>query len=418
MFTQNQKILNILFKAVSDGVLIADKSQTIIAANSAAKRMFGYEIEELYKKRLPHLISKNYPLNYALYFNEPISEQEHPHLTFKHPHFGIRKDGSMFPIKTKLNPFNLRGKKYVMTLIIDLSLLKKQEQKIKQLTTALENKTMERTHVLETTIDKLKAVNIELNYENKKRIQIEKKVKTTFAKEQELNDLKAKFIALLSHEFKTPLSGILTSTILLRKYELTTQQKKRNKHINIIANKVHYLNTILNTILNDFLSIEKLETGTFSYHPKLFKVSNLIQELVQNASMFLKEGQKINYSDNIDAFSMFQDKKIIALTLFNVVHNAIIYSPENTPIDIIILQNNMETIFKVKNKGIGIPEKDQKKIFKRYYSAENVLLIQGTGIGLSIAKQHTENLGGTVHFTSKEHSETIFSITIPTKAYS
>src|SRR5690606_28946007 len=108
-------------------------------------------------------------------------------------------------------------------------------------------------------------------------------------------------------EFKTPLSGILTSAMLLGKYKLTEQQEKRDKHIKTISDKVHYLNNIL----NDFLSIEKLETGKINYKFSTFKVSKVVNEVVYNANMLLKEGQEIKYPENIDDYSLFQDEKCL-----------------------------------------------------------------------------------------------------------
>ena len=113
---------------------------------------------------------------------------------------------------------------------------------------------------------------------------------------------------------------------------------------------------------------------------------------------------------------MYQDEKIVELALSNLVHNAIKYSSENTIIDVIISQNDKETTFKVIDNGIGIPEKDQKNIFNRYFRAENALLSQGTGIGLNIVKNHIENLKGTISFTSTENKETTFTFIIPNKA--
>jgi K+-sensing histidine kinase KdpD len=217
---------------------------------------------------------------------------------------------------------------------------------------------------------------------------------------------------LVSHEFKTPLSGILTSTMLLSKYKLSEQQKKRDKHIKTITDKVHYLNNIL----NDFLSVEKLQKGKVTYKFATFKVSKVVNEVVYNANMLLKDGQQINYPENIDSFSLYQDEKIIELALSNVVHNAIKYSSENTIIDINIVQDEDMTTVTVKDNGIGIPEKDQKNIFNRYFRAENALLTQGTGIGLNIVKDHLENLHGTITFESNENEGTIFTITIPNNA--
>lgn len=219
-------------------------------------------------------------------------------------------------------------------------------------------------------------------------------------------------MSLVSHEFKTPLSGILTSAMLLGKYQLQEQQEKRDKHIKTITEKVHFLNNIL----NDFLSIEKLDTGKINYTFKDFKLSKVVNEVIYNSNMLLKEGQKINYPEHIDHLSIFQDEKTIELALSNLIHNAIKYSPENTTIDIEIHQNKTNTIFKITDQGMGIPENDQKNIFNRYFRAENALLSQGTGIGLNIVKDHLENLGGKINFISSENHGSCFTLTIPNKA--
>ncbi|MEJ2114345.1 MAG: HAMP domain-containing sensor histidine kinase, partial [Flavobacteriaceae bacterium] len=255
-------------------------------------------------------------------------------------------------------------------------------------------------------------VNLELDSEIKRRIEAEQEIKTSLKKEQELNELKTKFLSLVSHEFKTPLSGILTSAMLLGKYKLEEQQEKRNKHVKTIIDKVYYLDNIL----NDFLSVEKLEKGKVTYNSNTFKLSKVVNEVVYNTNMLLKEGQKINYPENIDEFSLYHDEKIIELILSNVIFNAVKYSSENTVVDIEIMQNDKNTIFIVKDEGIGIPTKDQSNIFDRYFRAENVLSTQGTGIGLNIVKNHLEEIGGTITFKSEEHVGTTFTITIPNKS--
>jgi signal transduction histidine kinase len=172
----------------------------------------------------------------------------------------------------------------------------------------------------------------------------------------------------------------------------------------------------LNTILNDFLSVEKLEKGKINYKFTTFKLSKVLNEVIYNANMILKGGQHINYPEDIDDISLYQDEKIIELSLSNIIYNAIKYSSENTVIDISISQNKDTTIFKVKDNGIGIPKKDQKNIFNRYFRAENALLMQGTGIGLNIVKDHLENLNGIISFESIEHQGSTFTIELPNKA--
>ena len=405
MFKQDQDVFNILLGSVSEGVIIVDSLQNIVELNEPAARMFGYEKKELIHLPLNTLIPKNHRANHGANFNGFMKQSEQRQMGRGRDIYGSHKEGRVFPVEAGLNPFTLYDKKYVMALIIDISVRKLQEAEIQKLNTELEAKVANRTEKLQETI-------IQLEIENRKRIEAEKDANIALKRERELNELKTKFLSLVSHEFKTPLSVILTSTILLGKYKLADQQEKRDKHIKTISDKVHYLNNIL----NDFLSIEKLETGNVNYNLSTFKLSKVVNEIVYNANMLLKEGQKINYPEHIDEISLSQDEKIIELTLSNLVHNAIKYSSENKVIDIKISQNNLITTMEVIDEGIGIPEADQKNIFNRYFRAENALLTQGTGIGLNIVQTHIENLGGTIAFKSEENKGSIFKIIIPNTA--
>ncbi len=405
MFKQDQDVFNILLGSVSEGVIIVDTHQNIVEANESAERMFGYGRKELIQLPLNALIPKNYHAHHGAHFKGFLKQNEQRQMGRGRDIYGAHKDGSIFPVEAGLNPFTLYDKKYVMALVTDISVRKQQEEEIKKLNTKLEAKVADRTKELSITIS-------QLEIENSKRIEAEKDANIALKRERELNELKTKFLSLVSHEFKTPLSGILTSTILLGKYKLAEQQEKRDKHIKTISDKVHYLNNIL----NDFLSIEKLETGNVNYTLSTFKLSKVVNEVVYNANMLLKEGQKINYPEQIDEMSLLQDEKIIELTLSNLVHNAIKYSSENTVVDIEITQDDQQTTINVIDDGIGIPEADQKNIFNRYFRAENALLTQGTGIGLNIVQTHIENLGGTIDFTSEENKGSRFTITIPNTA--
>ncbi|MFD1163936.1 MULTISPECIES: PAS domain-containing sensor histidine kinase [Hwangdonia] len=369
MFNQDQEIFNILLEAVSEGVIIVDNHQKIMEVNSFAETIFGYAKNEILDKELNLLIPSHFHSSHSVYFEKFVKRGKRRKMGEAVDIFGLKKDGTVFPVEVELNPFTIYNKTYVMAMVRDISEKQKIEERTQQLKTAL-------------------------------------------SKEKELNELKTQFLSLVSHEFKTPLSGILTSSQLLGKYTLTEQQEKRDKHIKTITDKVHYLNNIL----NDFLSFEKLESGKVNYRFAHFKLSKVINEVVYNANMLLKEGQQINYPQDIDDFSMFQDEKITELILSNLLYNAINYSPEHTTIDIEVKQNSETTTFKIKDQGIGIPEKDQKHIFERYFRAENVLNTQGTGIGLNIVKNHLENIGGTISFSSKENKGSTFIITFPNTA--
>ncbi|SHI53952.1 PAS domain-containing sensor histidine kinase [Algibacter luteus] len=412
MFGQDQEIFNTLLGAISEDVLVVDKNQSIMETNSALETIFGYSNKELIGQPLQVLIPQRYHANHGGHFNKFMQKHEKRQMGKGRDLYGVRKDGTNFPIEIGLNPFEIFGNTYVMAIIIDISERKKQEIQIVELNSRLEEKVANRTEALKQALNELKAANRELEVENSKRVEAEEETKKALKKEIELNELKTKFLSLVSHEFKTPLSGILTSTMLLAKYKLTEQQEKRDKHIKTITDKVHYLNNIL----NDFLSVEKLETGKVTYNFSEFKLSKVVNEVVYNSNMLLKEGQQINYPDNVDDISLFQDEKIIELALSNLVHNAIKYSPENSTIDLKVNQKAGVISIIVKDEGMGIPAEDQKNIFNRYFRAGNALLTQGTGIGLNIVKSHLENLNGSIAFVSKEGKGSTFTLKVPSKA--
>lgn len=349
-------------------------SLKFINVNRGAIKNIGYSINEL-QSMTPIDIKVNVnESDFRQNYINPLINTEQERLEFETIH--QRKDGSTYPVVVHLQLSNLDERQVFVAIIVDIT-----EQK-------------EYTNKLETEV----------------RVRTEQ-LQVALSKEKELNELKTKFLSLVSHEFKTPLSGISTSTMLLEKYKKEDEQSKRNKHLNIIKDKVNYLNTIL----NDFLSMERLESGTFNYKFTNFKLSKVINEVVYNANMLLKEGQRINYPENIDDIIMCQDERIIELILSNVIQNAVKYSGRHSEIDIRVIQEKAYTIFEIEDQGIGIPENDLENVFSRYFRAENVLNMQGTGIGLNIVKTHLENLGGLINLTSIMDKGTIVTLQIPNK---
>lgn len=409
MFEKNPNLFNVLFEAASEGIIVVDEDQKIVTNNIAAAAMFGYEKDELKDKPLSVLIPPKYRNTHPKHFQGFLKHSEKRQMGHGRDLHGIKKNGEEFPVEAGLNPFEMDGKTYVMSLIIDISVRLETQKQIRELNNELEGKIKIRTKELEESISKLKNLNLNLELEIRKRKEAENRIKAALQKEKELNELKTKFLSLVSHEFKTPLSGILTSVVLAGKYKLEEQQEKREKHFNTIKSKVHYLDNIL----NDFLSIERLESGRVNYKFSNFNLSKLVNEVVYNANVTLKSGQEIEYPQNIENIELRQDEKILELVLSNLLNNAIKYSPENTLIIFNIELEDDKIKFIIKDEGMGIPEKDQKHIFERYFRAENALLNQGTGIGLNIAKVHLENLGGKINFISKENEGTTFFVEIP-----
>lgn len=395
-------VFKILSEAISEGIVIVNEEQKVVAVNEAAEKMFGYNAGELLGQNLSVLLPREYQNTHHHQVSDFLQKKDPRQMGHGRDLYGRRKDNTTFPVEAGLNPFEIYNSKYVMALVTDITVRKKQELEIITLNSDLEQRIQKRTVELQKSIDKLQE-------EISKRKEAEDKIKESLRKERELNDLKTKFLSLVSHEFKTPLSGILTSATLLAKYTESHQQSNREKHVKTITNKVKFLNNIL----NDFLSIERLESGKASYIFGTFPISKVLNEVVYNANMSLKEGQKINYPNNVDEISVCFDEKILELAITNLLNNAIKYSPEYKSIDIIVEQNQHSLTIKIIDEGIGIPEKEQKFIFNRYFRAENALLDQGTGIGLNIVQSHLENLGGTVSFKSIENQGSTFTITFP-----
>ena len=409
-FQKNSKIFSLLFEGISEGIIVVDETQHIVEVNSSAESMFGYTKDELISEHLDLLIPKNYRPNHHKHVDKFIEQSEKRRMGHGRNLYGLKKNGSIFPVEAGLNPFQFEGKRYVMSLVTDITERQHQKEQIEDLNRDLEKKIDQRTEELKLTIDELQSLNSQFEKEIKRRKQAEAKTKKALEKEIELNELKTKFLSLVSHEFKTPLSGILTSSTLAKKYTQTEQQDKREKHLNTIKNKVHYLTGIL----NDFLSIERLESGKVTYKFEEFSLITLVNEVIYNANVTLKDGQDIIYPKDLKDITFKQDRQVLELILSNLLSNAIKYSSEGSTIhfDVDLLEEKIIK-FSIKDEGIGIPKSDQKHIFERYFRAENALTNQGTGIGLNIAKVHLENLNGTIGFVSKHNEGTTFFIEIP-----
>lgn len=240
---------------------------------------------------------------------------------------------------------------------------------------------------------------------------VEQELAKNLDKERDLNELKTRFVSMASHEFRTPLSTILSSATLVGKYENNDQQDKREKHLNRIKSSVQNLTSIL----NDFLSIDKLEDGKIQITESEFVLNDLILEAVDEMEFFLKKGQYITQRNKVEGKQIvITDRNVIKNILINLLSNASKYSDEGK--EIILEISNEEDGIKVNviDKGIGIPEKEQNKLFNsRFFRAGNVTNIEGTGLGLTIVKKYLSLVEGEISFKSKENIGTTFSIIIP-----
>ena len=227
--------------------------------------------------------------------------------------------------------------------------------------------------------------------------------------EKQLNELKSRFVSMASHEFRTPLSTILSSATLVEKYGAKEQQDKRLRHLDRIKSSVKNLTSIL----NDFLSIDKLEDGKVKVRSTDFVISELIKEAIEEMEPYLKKGQSILFNDKLNENQQVKsDRHVIKNILINLLSNASKYSETDKPITLDLILLNKGIQINIVDQGIGIPKNEQAQLFSRFFRAGNVTNIEGTGLGLHIVKKYLTLINGNIFFKSKEGVGTTFSITI------
>jgi len=262
---------------------------------------------------------------------------------------------------------------------------------LKTTNSKLEERVKERSEVLESALRKLKKSEAELQ--------------KSLEHEKELNELKTRFVSTASHEFRTPLTTILSSISLVSKYGEQNDKEKQNKHIDRIKYSVMHLTDIL----NDVLSLSKLEEGGIKALFEKFAVKSLVSDVVREMQLIAKLNQKIQYH-HYGQDEILLDKKTLKHILFNLVSNAIKFSDEDSIVNVITEVKDSIFLIKVKDSGIGIPVEDQKHLFERFFRGNNVSAIQGTGLGLNIVAKYVELMNGKIDFISEVGEGTTFSI--------
>jgi PAS domain S-box-containing protein len=386
--------LQALFEFATEGIIISDKSGVIMRANPSSERLFGYEKGELINQKIeilvPNKLTHSHEKHRDNYHHNPHPRSMGKGLDL----FGKKKNGEELPIEISLSHYKSGEEQFVIAFIIDVSERKLAEEKIKRINAELELKVEERTKILKETMYELEASKEELSI--------------ALEREKELNDMKSRFVTMASHEFRTPLSTILSSASLIGKYKITEEEDKRRKHVDRIKSAV----SNMTLILNDFLSAGKLEEGKISINLVSFNIPEYVNESISELSNFLKSGQTVNYSHQGNE-EFICDKQFLKNIMINLVSNSSKFSPENKSIEINTIVTNSELNITVRDHGMGIPIDEQKNLFERFFRAKNALNIQGTGLGLSIVSKYVEVLKGTITFESELNKGTIFYITLP-----
>jgi PAS domain S-box-containing protein len=395
------KRLAAVVETAIDGIITIDRNGIMETVNRAAAEQFGYTREELIGQKVNMLMSQHDAKHHDMYIDNYVSTRKPKIIGIGREVIGKRKDGSVFTFRLAVSEVVLNDRVVFTGIIHDVSDIKKAEQQILRLNRKLEEKVQQRTNELETVVNQLLRTNRDLA---QREIQLEEALK----RERELGELKSRFVSMASHEFRTPLSTILSSASLIGKYTEGDGQEKRERHISKIKSAVENLTGIL----NDFLSLSKLEEGKVQLEVTDVDLKDLGLNIIEDLHGITKKNQKI-ILDVSDLCQIKSDKRILTNILFNLLSNAIKYSGEGTEV---LFQGEIEgeqLVIKVKDEGIGIPEEEQKHIFSRFFRAKNVENIKGTGLGLNIVQRYVELLNGSINFESKSNKGTTFTIHLP-----
>ena len=387
-----------LLDYASIGVAIVDQQQEILLMNPFALRLFGYKIEELAGKKIETLIPLRFHEKHQMHHQNYYDKPQNRPMGLGMDLFAIKKDGTEFPVEVSLGTYKTDKETFVIAFINDITIRKKGEDEIRKLNADLEAKVKERTDELAVTISKLEE-------QIKETDEVELELRKSLEKEKELGELKSRFVSMASHEFRTPLSTVLSSTYLLQKYTSTEDQPKRDKHIERIVSSVN----MLTDILNDFLSVGKIEEGQITPKFCYFNISEHISNLVNEMKPILKKGQEIIYCHNGED-KTWLDPSLLKHIVMNLLSNAIKFSPEGADITIETNREDAGLTLRVKDQGIGISKEDQQHLFQRFFRGTNVTTIQGTGLGLHIVQKYADLMDGETTFNSELEKGTAFML--------
>lgn len=274
------------------------------------------------------------------------------------------------------------------------------------------------THLhLKNLIRSLENQNQELRELTQKNQDLEQRVaertaelKEALEKEKELNQLKSRFITMASHEFRTPLAIISSSSAILENFSDRLTQDRKQEHLKTIQNTIVHITQIL----DDVLMINRAEAHKIELNLESSDIIAFCHHLKEETES-RNTRHTIDLSLNIDPeMAIFQfDKKLLWQILNNVINNAIKYSPHHNFIDLNISKDNNKIIFEVRDSGIGIPEKDQSKLFESFHRGSNIGNISGTGLGLSIVKKCLDLYKGEITVESEVGKGTTVKVSIP-----
>jgi PAS domain S-box-containing protein len=383
-----------LFDFASIGILVTNKQGEMVMINDFALEQFGYRREELLGHTVEALLPSNARDRHVQHRERYAARPQSRPMGIGLDLQAVRKDGTAFPVEISLSHYENEEGTFVIAYINNITARKQAEAKIERLNNELEHIVEERTQQLRDTMEKLKVSKEELT--------------VALGKEKELSELKSRFVSLASHEFRTPLSTILSSAFLVKQYDGQQDQDKRIKHIQRIVSSVN----LLTDILNDFLSVGRIEEGKIQVRPVSFDLNVFFRNVIQEMQGMIKEKQQIDYH-HTGIPNITLDPSLLKHIAMNLLSNAIKFSAGDTTIRVRSSCDENKLKLVVADNGIGMSREDQQHLFERFYRGANAGDVQGTGLGLHIISKYTELMNGSISCESELGIGTTFTIILP-----
>ncbi len=405
MRKEAEQTIDLLAQAVrstSDCISLTDINNNILFVNESFLKTYGYEEKEL--------IGQNIVIVRAYNDNEP-SVEIIKNATFQKGWFGEllnrKKDGTIFPISLSTSSvLNDKGEPYALIGITrDITDYKKAEEELHKYRNHLED-------LVETRTKELDRTNKKLQIEIEKEKEIEMMLQYSLEKEKELNELKTRFISIASHEFRTPLTSILSSAELLKRYGKKWSEDKFNEHAEKIMSSIEYLTDLL----DDVLTISRSESGKIVFNPLKIDLHLFCWDIIEELKFNEDKNHKLIFKYTADQEIFELDPKLIRFIITNLLSNAFKYSPKGSKVEFLVFSTSDSVVINVKDEGIGIPEEDKTHLFEPFYRTKNVGEIEGTGLGLSIVKRAVDLHNGVISYHSEIGKGTTFNIKLPRRS--
>jgi len=387
-----QALLKAIIDNAIDGIITIDTEGKVESMNPSACALFGYETCQVIGQNISMLMPEPYHSQHDGYLKRYQETNEAHIIGVGREVSGLRKDRSSFPFRLAVSRVQYEGRVVFTGFIHDLSREKNAEEQLIKYTARLELLVEERTETLQSLIAQLQKAKAE--------------VSLSLVKEKELNQLKSRFVSMASHEFRTPLSSIQLSASLIEKYAQEYQNPNVSKHVGKIKLGV----SNLTNILNDFLSLERLEAGKIESLEQAFDLVTLAEEITEEMQLFAKQNQNIIYQHTGKTSTIILDSNLLKNCIINLISNAIKYSGENTFIEFNTEINQSQCLITITDNGIGIPIDDQKHLFEPFFRANNTGSIPGTGLGLNIVNRYINLMNGEIEFESSQNKGTKFTL--------